>query len=87
MFAASLALLANAFDGRDRGTAFAIWGATNGVAVAMGRCRRRSRAAWLALDLLLNIPIGVAAIVLTLLRVDESSSPHPGRVDWLAPPP
>ena len=28
MFAVSLALLANAFRGRDRGTAFGIWGAT-----------------------------------------------------------
>src|SRR4029077_15998803 len=28
MFAVSLALLANAFHGRERGTAFGIWGAT-----------------------------------------------------------
>ena len=36
MFATSLALLAPAFQGRDRGTAFGIWGATTGAAVAVG---------------------------------------------------
>src|SRR6516225_12488630 len=36
MFAVSLALLADAFRGTDRGVAFGIWGAITGIAVAVG---------------------------------------------------
>src|SRR5689334_1458331 len=36
MFATGLALIASAFHGRDRGTAFGAFGATTGVAVAVG---------------------------------------------------
>jgi MFS family permease len=36
MFAVSLALLANAFRGQDRGVAFGVWGAVTGLAVATG---------------------------------------------------
>ena len=85
MFAVSLALLANAFEGRDRGTAFGIWGATTGAAVAIGPLVGGVLTEWAGWRWIffVNIPIGVAAIVLTLMRVDESKSPHPGRVDWL----
>ena len=34
MFATSLALLASAYSGRDRGTALGLWGATTGAAGA-----------------------------------------------------
>ena len=36
MFAVSLALLSQEFQGRERGTAFGAWGATIGFAVAVG---------------------------------------------------
>jgi MFS family permease len=36
MFAVSLALLADAFRGKDRGVAFGVWGAVTGLAVAIG---------------------------------------------------
>src|SRR3954453_15190173 len=36
MFAVSLAILSQEFHGRERGTAFGIWGATIGLAVAIG---------------------------------------------------
>ena len=36
MFATALALIASAFQGRDRGVAFGAFGATTGVAVAVG---------------------------------------------------
>src|SRR4051794_15954744 len=35
MFSTALALLATAYQGRDRGTAFGLWGATTGAAVAV----------------------------------------------------
>src|SRR3979411_643660 len=40
MFATSLALLAQEFHGRERGTAFGVWGATLGGAVAVGAVGR-----------------------------------------------
>ena len=36
MFSVSLALLADAFCGKDRGVAFGIWGAITGIAVSVG---------------------------------------------------
>src|ERR1700759_418533 len=36
MFSVSLALLAEAFRGKDRGTAFAVWGTIIGLAVSIG---------------------------------------------------
>jgi len=36
MFATSLALLGQSFRGKDRGTAFGIWGAVSGIATAAG---------------------------------------------------
>src|SRR2546429_3705535 len=36
MFSTSLALLGSGFQGRERGTAFGVWGAITGLAVAIG---------------------------------------------------
>ncbi len=85
MFAVSLALLANAFQGRERGTAFGIWGATTGAAVAIGPLVGGILTEWVGWRWIffINIPIGIAAIALTTLRVDESKSPGSARVDWL----
>ncbi len=84
MFAVSLALLANAFHGRERGTAFGIWGATTGAAVAIGPLVGGILTEWAGWRWIffVNIPIGVAAIAVTMLRVDESKSPGTARVDW-----
>jgi EmrB/QacA subfamily drug resistance transporter len=84
MFAVSLALLANAFHGRARGTAFGIWGATTGAAVAIGPLVGGVLTEWAGWRWIffVNIPIGAAAIVVTMLRVDESRNPNAGRVDW-----
>jgi EmrB/QacA subfamily drug resistance transporter len=84
MFAVSLALLANAFHGRERGTAFGIWGATTGAAVAIGPLVGGVLTEWAGWRWIffVNIPIGIAAIVVTMWRVDESKSPGSARVDW-----
>ena len=85
MFATSLALLANAFHGRERGTAFGIWGATTGAAVAIGPLVGgvlTETAGWRWI-FFVNVPIGIAAVIGTILRVDESRDPASGRVDWL----
>ena len=84
MFATSLALLAQSFRGRDRGVAFGVWGAITGVAVALGPVLGgviTSDINWRGI-FLVNIPIGVVAIGITLLRVDESKTPYATRPDW-----
>jgi EmrB/QacA subfamily drug resistance transporter len=85
MFATSLALLANAFHGRDRGVAFGVFGAITGVAVAVGPVLGgliTSGLSWRWI-FLVNIPIGIATIAAIALRVDESRDPRARRPDWL----
>ncbi|CAB4723396.1 MAG: DHA2 family efflux MFS transporter permease subunit [Actinobacteria bacterium] len=84
MFATALALLATAFQGRDRGIAFGVFGATTGVAVAIGPVLGgvlTSGLSWRWI-FFVNIPICVVAIAVTLLRVQESHDPRAGRPDW-----
>jgi EmrB/QacA subfamily drug resistance transporter len=85
MFATSLALLASAYQGRDRGTAIGIWGATIGGAVAVGPLIGGVLTEWIGWEAIfyVNLPIGIYAIVLTLRRVQESHDPQAGGADWL----
>jgi EmrB/QacA subfamily drug resistance transporter len=85
MFATSLALLASAYQGRERGTAIGIWGATIGGAVAVGPLIGGVLTQWIGWEAIfyVNVPIGIWAIWLTLRRVDESKDPHAGGADWL----
>src|SRR3954447_12813602 len=84
MFATSLALLAGAFSGRERGTAFGIWGATIGASVAVGPLIGGAITDGLGWEWIffVNVPIGIAAIVFTRMKVDESKNPHARGVDW-----
>jgi EmrB/QacA subfamily drug resistance transporter len=85
MFATSLALLASAYQGRDRGTALGIWGATTGAAVAVGPLVGGALVeaiGWEAI-FFVNLPIGLAAIALTRSRVAESRDPSGAGIDWL----
>ena len=83
MFATSLALLSQEFHGRERGTAFGIWGATTGAAVAIGPLAGGVLTSWLSWRwiFLVNIPIGVAAVVISVFRLRESSDPELGSID------
>jgi EmrB/QacA subfamily drug resistance transporter len=84
MFATSLALLANAFHGRDRGTAFGVFGAVTGIAVAVGPVLGGAITSGLSWRWIffVNIPIGIAALAVTLLKVDESRDPQARRIDY-----
>jgi EmrB/QacA subfamily drug resistance transporter len=84
MFSVSLALLATAFRGKDRGTAFAVWGAVTGLAVAIGPLLGgvlTSGLSWRWI-FFVNLPIGVGAVILTLAKVAESKAEHARRPDW-----
>jgi EmrB/QacA subfamily drug resistance transporter len=84
MFATALALLASAYRGRDRGIAFGAFGATTGVAVAIGPVLGgllTSGLSWRWI-FFVNIPICVLALAITVLKVAESHDPRAGRPDW-----
>ena len=84
MFAVSLALLADAFRGRDRGTAFGVWGAVTGLAVAIGPLLGgllTSGLSWRWI-FFVNAPIGVIAVIISVMRVSESRAPGASRPDW-----
>jgi EmrB/QacA subfamily drug resistance transporter len=84
VFATGLALLGNSFRGRDRGTAFGVWGAVSGIATALGPSLGgliTTNWDWRGI-FLVNIPVGVLAIAVTIWRVEESRSPHATRPDW-----
>jgi EmrB/QacA subfamily drug resistance transporter len=85
MFATALALLSGAFSGKERGTAFAFFGATTGVAVAVGPVLGGVLTSGLSWNWIfwVNIPICVFAILVTLNKVEESRDPNAGRPDWI----
>jgi EmrB/QacA subfamily drug resistance transporter len=85
MFATSVALIASAFQGRERGTAFGIYGAVLGGAVAIGPLvggALTTAVGWRWI-FFVNVPIGVAAVAITLAKVQESRDPAGHKVDWM----
>jgi EmrB/QacA subfamily drug resistance transporter len=85
MFAVSLALVAQEFPaGRERGMAMGLYGATIGVAVAIGPLLGGALTDSLGWESIfyLNVPIGLAALAVTRLKLRESRDPHATRVDW-----
>ena len=84
MFAVSLALLAQAFHGRERGLAFGVWGAVTGVAVAIGPLVGGALVSGISWRWIffVNVPLGAVALVLTAMRVQESRETHARRPDW-----
>jgi EmrB/QacA subfamily drug resistance transporter len=85
MFSTSLALLAQEFHGRERGTALGIWGATIGGAAAVGPLLGGALTdafGWASI-FYINVPIGIAAAALTMTKVAESRNPEGTRIDWI----
>src|SRR3954468_16730294 len=85
MFAVSLALVAQEFPaGRERGTAMGIYGATIGAAVALGPLVGGvlpDAFGWSSV-FYLNVPIGIAAVLVTQTKLAESRDPNATRIDW-----
>jgi EmrB/QacA subfamily drug resistance transporter len=83
MFATSLALLGNAYRGQDRGVAFGVWGAVTGAAVSIGPVvggALTDALSWRWI-FLVNVPIGVVALALTMSKLEESRDPEGARLD------
>jgi EmrB/QacA subfamily drug resistance transporter len=85
MFAVSLALLAQEFPaGRERGTAMGVYGATIGMSVAFGPLVGgvlTESVGWRWV-FFINVPVGIAALVVTFLKLRESRDPKTRRIDW-----
>jgi len=84
MFATSLALIAQEFQGKERGTAIGAWGATIGGAVAVGPLIGGALTEGLGWEWIffVNVPIGAAAIVLTVTKLANLKAPDPSPIDW-----
>jgi EmrB/QacA subfamily drug resistance transporter len=83
MFATALALIGQEFHGRDRATAFGVWGATVGGAVAIGPLVGGVLTEHLGWEWIffVNVPIGLVAIALTELRLANVAAQDAQRVD------
>jgi EmrB/QacA subfamily drug resistance transporter len=80
----AMAIIANTFtDARERARAIGIWGAVFGISMALGPVIGGAlvdSVGWRGV-FWVNIPVGLAAIVLTALVVPESRAAHGRRVD------
>ena len=84
MYATALPLLAQEFQGRERGTAFGIWGAAIAASAAVGPLLGGALTdafGWSSI-FFINVPVGVVVVLLTLARLRESRDPEGSRVDW-----
>lgn len=83
MLATAIAMIGAVYQGRDRGVAFGIWGAVAGASAALGPViggLLTEHVGWRAI-FLINLPVGVVALVLTLRWVRESHGDRTTRVD------
>jgi EmrB/QacA subfamily drug resistance transporter len=83
MFATSLALIGQEFHGKDRATAFGVWGAVVGGAVAVGPLVGGVVTETLGWEWIffLNIPIGIGAMILTERKIVNVFAKDPEPVD------
>src|ERR1700745_1919276 len=83
MFAVSLAILTQEFHGRERGTAFGIWGATVGAAVAIGPLVGGALTEWAGWRWIffVNLPIGAACVLWGVRVLHEPRDEGHGGLD------
>ena len=84
VFAVGPALLGHEFHGKERASAFTAFGGAIGLAVASGPLiggALINAFSWRWI-FYINVPIGVIAIIIGLLRVTESRNPKAHRTDW-----
>src|ERR1700759_975066 len=80
----AMSIIRNVFEApRERAQAIGVWGALFGISMALGPVLGGvlvDSVGWRAV-FIVNIPVGIAAIVLTALYVPESRAPRARRVD------
>ncbi|SEK77670.1 MFS transporter [Streptacidiphilus jiangxiensis] len=87
MMTSTTALIAGAYQGRDRGTAFGVWGAVNGAAAAVGPVLGgllTDQFGWRAI-FMVNLPVAAVALAMTLGKRLALPRAHAveGRIDSL----
>jgi EmrB/QacA subfamily drug resistance transporter len=85
MFATALALIAQEFPPRERGTAIGLWGATTGFAVAVGPLVGGVITEHLGWEWIffVNVPVGLLTAAMTMARVPEGERDTSARIDWV----
>jgi EmrB/QacA subfamily drug resistance transporter len=80
---ATLAIISNVFDPRERGRAIGVWAGAVGLAVAIGPVvgGLLLEHFWWGSVFLINVPVVIGGIAAVRLLVPESRDPAPGRVD------
>ncbi|MEA2196835.1 MAG: hypothetical protein QOJ25_886 [Solirubrobacteraceae bacterium] len=80
----AMSIIRNVFeDPRERAQAIGLWGGVVGISFALGPVVGGAlvdSVGWRSI-FLVNVPVGLAAIVLTALFVPESRAPRPRRID------
>jgi EmrB/QacA subfamily drug resistance transporter len=80
----AMSIIRNVFtDARERAQAIGAWGATVGISLGLGPVVGGALVGsigWRSI-FWINIPVGLAALALTLRFVPESRAPHPRRLD------
>jgi EmrB/QacA subfamily drug resistance transporter len=82
---ATLSIIANVFEPRERGRAIGVWAGAVGLGVAIGPIvgGLLLEHFWWGSVFLINVPIVVVGVVLVSILVPESRDPKPGRIDFL----
>ena len=85
VFATGLAILSATFSGKERGTAFGLFGATTGVAVAVGPVLGGVLTTGLSWRWIffVNIPVSLIALAVSRRYIAESKDPRAGRPDYV----
>ena len=81
----SLAIISTSFDPKSRGQAIGTWSGFTAITTAVGPVLGGwvvEHASW-RWAFLINLPLAVAVIAISLGRIPETRSPSRGRIDWL----
>ncbi|WP_250037235.1 MFS transporter [Paractinoplanes maris] len=83
MFTTTFALLNSAYQGRERGIAYGVWGGVSGAAAAVGPVLGGVLTEWLDWRWIffVNLPISVVAVVATLVVLRADPGHRRGRFD------
>ena len=84
MFATTFALLNSSYQGRDRGTAYGMWGAVAGASASIGPILGgllTQGASWRWI-FFVNVPVSVVVIALCVLVLVDQNAPAQRRIDY-----